>query len=97
MAVERKCSFCGCGNSEADFCKSCGQVLSPQLIEEEREAERERVRNSIIPDRIDLFLEAWKHSPFFLVRWTYYIVYSVAAVFFSIAFLFAYFVVGLNG
>lgn len=97
MPVERKCPKCATWNGDNDFCTVCGEVLSPQIIEERREAVLEEIRNSVPPDKFDLFVEAWKNHRFFLFRAVYYLFYSVAMIFMAIASFFAYITIGSNG
>ena len=97
MATERKCPTCGTWNKDEDYCTQCGTVLSPQLIEEKREEEREQRRNSIPPSKIDLFLKKWEHSNFLLLRILYKIVYGVTVAFIAIASFFAWLAASPNG
>lgn len=97
MAVERKCLVCQTWNKDNDYCVSCGNLLSPKIIEEKREQEREERRNSIPPTPLDLFIEQWKNSRFWLWRVLYQVLYGVAIIFFAIASFFAYLAASPNG
>lgn len=97
MAVERKCLKCGTWNRDEDHCSNCGELISPILIEEEREKEREARRESMPPTALDRFVIAWKNHPFFLIRWIYYILYSIGFAFFAIASFFAWMAASPNG
>lgn len=97
MAIERKCPNCGKWNGEEDHCVNCGTLISPVLIEEAREVERERRRQSVPLTALDKFILGWKHHPFFLIRWIYYILYSIGLAFFAIASFFAWMAASPNG
>ncbi len=97
MGVERKCPKCGTWNQENDNCVSCGELLSPQKIEEEREAVREKIRQSTPPPALDVFLAKWKNSRFWLLRVLYKIIRTIAFIFLGIASFFAYLAASPNG
>ncbi len=97
MSVERKCPKCGAWNGGDDFCKTCGEVLSPQIIEEKREATREKLWEEDKETAFGRFLTRWKNSGFFLFRWIYFVFYSIGVVFFAIASFLAYITIGSNG
>ncbi len=97
MAVERKCSKCGTWNKDEDRCTNCGTPISPTLIEEIREEKREEIRKSKPPSKLDKFVDAWKNHRFFLVRATFWVLYSIAFIFFSIAGFFAWMAASPNG
>ena len=97
MAVERKCLQCQTWNKDNDYCIKCGHPISPVSIEEKREEERERFKKPIVPSKFTLFLERWKNSRFLPLKWLYYVLYSIAFIFFSIASFFAYLTVAGNG
>ena len=97
MAVERKCLKCQTWNKDNDFCINCGAPISPVSIEKKREQEREKLKKPIVPSKFTKFLEIWKNSRFLPLRWLYYIFYSIAFVFFSIASFFVYLSVAGNG
>lgn len=97
MAVERKCLVCQTWNKDNDYCTNCGNLLSPSLIEENRERERELRRNSIPLTRLDIFIDNWKNSRFLVLRIIYKILYGIAIIFFAIASFFAYLAASPNG
>lgn len=97
MPVERKCSSCGVWNAENDFCTECGNVLSPALIENERERKREERRERVPQSNLDIFIERWKNSRFILVRWTYYVLYTIGFIFFAIGGFVAWLAASPNG
>lgn len=97
MATERKCPSCKTWNKNEDYCTNCGTVLSPQIIEEQREQQREERRNSTPPSKFDLFLEKWENSPYFVLRILYKLVYGVSVAFIAIASLFAWLAASPNG
>lgn len=97
MSVQRKCPKCGSWNGENDFCHACGELISPQIIEEKREATLESLWSEDKETAFDRFLFRWKHSGFFLFRWIYYTFYSIGVVFFAIASFLAYITIGSNG
>lgn len=97
MAVKRKCTACGTWNEDQDYCIECGQLISPLLIEEIRETQREERRNSIPPTKLDLFIERWKHSKYFVLRVLFQILYAISFAFIAIASFFAYLAASPNG
>ena len=97
MGVERKCSACGTWNKSEDHCTSCGEPISPVLIEQIREEKREEIRKSKPPTKLDLFVEGWKNHRFFLIKASYYVLYSIAFIFMSIAAFFAWLAASPNG
>lgn len=98
MALKRKCQQCDTWNDgAADYCIHCGNVLSPALIEAERERQREERRRNEPKTPLDLFLESWEKSRFLLLRILYKIVYTITAIVMGIAFFFAYITIGSNG
>lgn len=97
MSVKRKCKSCNHWNNDEDYCQQCGHLLSPRLIEEKRENEREVIRQNQPKTPLDLFIENWKNSRFLLFRVIYYVFYTIWAIVMSIAFFFAYLVLGTNG
>lgn len=101
MKTERKCLTCGTWNTDNDYCINCSEILSPGIIEENREKvrEEERQRKEEIErnSRLSIFFDRWKNFPFFPIRWLYYIVYTIWFIVMAIASFFAYIVVGANG
>lgn len=97
MAVERKCLVCQTWNNDNDYCTNCGNLLSPVLIEEKRERERELRRNLVPPTKLDIFIDNWKNSRFLVLRVIYQILYGIAFIFFAIASFFAYLAASPNG
>jgi uncharacterized membrane protein YvbJ len=97
MAVERKCPNCGTWNEDNEYCKSCGEPVSPVVIEEIREKAREERRANKPLSGIDKFIDAWKNSRFWLIRATYLVAYTIGAIFFAIAGFFAWLAASPNG
>ena len=97
MAVERKCLKCNTWNKENDYCTKCGNAISPVVIEEIREKKREEIRKNTPPSKTDVFIDKWKNSQFFLLRWLYHILYTIAFIFFAIASFFAWLAASPNG
>ncbi|HLU87962.1 MAG TPA: hypothetical protein VKZ44_09430 [Taishania sp.] len=97
MSVKRKCKNCNHWNNDEDYCQKCGNLISPVLIEEQREIERETIRQNKPKTPFDIFLESWKNSRFLFFRAIYYVLYTIWAIVMSIAFFFAYLVLGTNG
>ena len=97
MSVERKCPSCNHWNKNEDYCSKCGTVLSPQIIEQKREEEREFRRQSTPKTSFDEFIEKWENSRFWILRIIYKILYTIWAIVMGIAFLFAYLTIGSNG
>lgn len=96
MATERKCPKCLTWNKDQDFCTECGEVISPKIIEEKREAEREKKRFRP-PTKFDLFIQRWSNSRFWLLRALYKVLYTIGVIFFSIASFFAWLAASPNG
>lgn len=96
MAVERKCLKCNTWNKDNDYCTSCGSPVSPVIIEEIREQEREKQRYRP-PTKLDKFIDAWKNSRFWILRALYHILYTIAFIFMAIASFFAWLAASPNG
>jgi uncharacterized membrane protein YvbJ len=90
MGVERRCMQCGTWNKDEDFCSKCGNSISPVQIEKERELKREEIRKNTPPSALDVFLDKWENSPYFVLRVLFKIVYGVSIAFMAIASFFAY-------
>lgn len=97
MAIERKCPNCGTWNQDNDYCSSCGTLISPIIIEEEREKEREERRKNAPLSKTDIFINNWKNSRFLLLRWLYKILYTISVIFIGIASFFAWMAASPNG
>lgn len=67
----------------------CGALISLDIIEENREEEREIRRRSIPSSKFDLFLKRWGNSRFLPIRILYKIVYYTGIGFIAIASFFA--------
>ena len=72
-------------------------MISPIKIEEERERVREEIRQNAPLSKTDIFINNWKNSRFFLVRWLYKIVYTISVIFIGIASFFAWMAASPNG
>lgn len=97
MSVERKCPSCNQWNKDEDYCSHCGTVLSPEIIEQKREQEREIRRENEPKSSFDKFIENWENSRFWLLRIIFKILYTIWAIVMGIAFFFAYLTIGSNG
>ncbi|MGJ8661621.1 MAG: hypothetical protein ACSHXL_06260 [Bacteroidota bacterium] len=97
MGIERKCPNCHSWNGENDNCINCGYLLSPELIEIKREEIREEIRQTKPLPPMDIFLEKWKNSRFWLLRILYKIIRTIAFIFLGIASFFAYLAASPNG
>jgi ribosomal protein L32 len=97
MAIQRKCPSCGTWNLNNDYCLNCNTLISPIIIEEEREKAREERRKNIPLSKADIFINNWKNSRFFLLRWLYKIVYTISVIFIAIASFFAWMAASPNG
>lgn len=96
MATERKCPRCHTWNEDVDYCVNCGEVLSPKIIEEKREEEREK-RRYRPPTKFDLFIAKWRNSRFWFLRVLYRVLYTIGVIFFAIASFFAWLAASPNG
>ena len=97
MSVERKCLKCGTWNKDNEYCTNCEAAVSPIVIEEIREQEREERRKNVPPSKLDIFLDNWKNSRFIVLKGLYYVLYTIAFIFFSIAGFFAWLAASPNG
>lgn len=97
MAVQRKCPSCGKWNYDEDYCVSCEAVLSPKLIEKEKEKKRQERRDQEKPSQLDVVIDKWKNSKCWILRVSYQVLYTVGMLFFSIAAFFAWLVTGAYG
>lgn len=97
MSVERKCPSCNQWNRDKDYCGVCGTVLSPVIIEQKREEQREIRRQNVEQTPLDIFLNNWENSRFILLRIIYKILYTIWAIVMGVAFFFAYLTIGSNG
>ena len=97
MGVKRKCASCNTWNNDEDYCTVCNTTLSPIIIENIREEEREEIRRNKPPTKLDIFIEKWKNSSNILIKGSYYILYTIGFIFFSIAGFFAWLAATPNG
>ena len=89
-----KCSECNVLTTNADYCKSCGKLISFQKKEEIRE---EAIKQEIVAEeqwKIDNpnWIERLKIHPFIFYRIIGYLLYSVVFVISAIGSLLAWFV-----
>ena len=79
-------------NTNVTHCSNCGAILDPHLqLKRENELREEAVRNRT-KDKVDLFLEHFKTSRWWLVKGLYYVLYSVWFLLFTIVSFFIYMV-----
>ena len=97
MAVERKCPKCGEWNNNEEYCTQCGQLLNPVKIRIQEDVEQKKAFSAKPPDKLDIFLQKFKHSRFFLFRWLYYVLYSIWLVFGVVVSFILYMVAGTVG
>ncbi len=97
MPAERLCPSCKTWNTDQDFCTKCNTTLSPEIIEDAREEERENRRINTPPTPLDTFLDKWKNNRFLVIRVLYKIVYTIWVIFMTIAGLFTYLAASPNG
>lgn len=79
--VKRKCPKCGTWNGSENNCTSCGEILNYNIIRKKEDEKRVKEFSTKPPDGIENFLNKFKNSKFFLIRWVYYILYSVWFIF----------------
>ncbi len=85
MNRNQKCPKCGTWNLNKNNCASCGQLLNHEMKrQEEAQVKAEEIANRA-PDKIDLFLDQMKHSPWWLVKGLYYLGFSIYTIFVAIA------------
>lgn len=96
MATDRKCPSCHTWNKDLDYCSQCNTLLSPKIIEEQREEIREKRRHRA-PNKLELFLQRWKESKYWVLRAIYQILYTIGFIFFAIASFFAWLAASPNG
>ncbi|MCT4663755.1 MAG: hypothetical protein N4A45_00810 [Flavobacteriales bacterium] len=95
--VEIKCPNCGLLNKNQDYCISCKIPISYQAKRKEEDKKIRLAKKNKPKDKYDKLFEHLKTHPIFIVRWFYYIVYSIAFVFYMIAAFFAFIVAFFNG
>jgi len=82
--IERKCSNCGQWNGAEDYCKKCNSPISIKVIEAIETVEKKRIEAKKPEDKFDIWLNKVRHHRFFLIRFIFYIFYSVWIVFMGI-------------
>tara|TARA_B110000285_G_scaffold116912_1_gene132509 strand:+ start:307 stop:600 length:294 start_codon:yes stop_codon:yes gene_type:complete len=97
MSVERKCGNCEAWNIDKDYCSECGVIISAELKDKLTYEKKEEAIRNAPKDKFEIFLEKWKASSNLLLTALYYICYSIAFIFFSIAGLLAYLAAAVNG
>src|SRR5690606_5533800 len=90
--IERKCPKCSTWNGDETHCKSCGTVISPEILQKIEDDEKAKKLAEQKPDKLDVLLSRAKNHRLLPVRILYYMIYSVAVVVFAIASFFAYLV-----
>jgi len=95
--IERKCPNCSEWNKEEDHCVKCGEALSPDAVMAKREQKRIDEEAAKPPSKVDLFLERAKNSKYMMVRWGYYLMYSVFMVIGAFGAFMAWLVAMANG
>lgn len=81
---EIKCPSCGKWNQDSSFCSGCGTAIGAheiRKIEIQKKKEEEAAKP---PEKIDVWIEKGKHHRFLLVRATFYVLFSIWAVFMAI-------------
>lgn len=96
MPVQRKCPNCNTWNNDEKYCTTCNTLLDPIQIEEEREKQREVIRQNST-SKFDEFLHKWEHSNYLFLRILYKILYTIFFIFFAIAGFFAWLAASPNG
>ena len=94
--IERKCPKCTVWNNDEDHCKSCNEPLSPKALDAIREHKREEEERNRVPSKSEVLMQKAKHSRYLLVRWTYYLIYSVFMVIGAIGAMMAWFAAMVN-
>ena len=97
MSVERKCGNCQTWNTDRNYCLECGGIISAELKDKLDFKKKEEAIRNAPKTKFEVFLEKWKDSSNFILKGLYYICYSIAFIFFSIAGLFAYLAAAANG
>lgn len=82
MSISRKCPRCKTWNGEESHCISCGEVLDPEIIREEKDKASYHANKG--PSSIDKAFYGMKNSKWILVRALFWIGYSIWFVLFSI-------------
>lgn len=75
--IERKCLKCNTWNQAEDYCKSCNEPLSPVALDKVREEKRAEEERNKVPSKTEVLMQKAKNSRFLLVRWMYYLFYSI--------------------
>ncbi len=75
--IERKCLQCQTWNEAEDYCKNCGEALSPKALDKKREERLAAEEAAREPTKLEIYQERAKNSKYLLVRIAYHIVYSI--------------------
>lgn len=97
VKTNRKCPKCGLWNENQDYCTNCNQLLNPVKIRIKEDTKRKEEFSTKPPDQIDKFINQFKESKFFFIRWIYYVLYSIWFVFGVIVSFILYMVAGTVG
>lgn len=84
ISVQRKCDKCGKWNGAADYCLTCGNPISPVVLEEIKQKQQQRRAKEENPDKFDAAMLRMKNSPNFIVKGIYYLLYSIWTIFFIV-------------
>lgn len=96
--MERKCKACGTWNKKnVDHCISCGILISPEKIEQERRDAYEKEQQLRPPNKVDLWLERISNSKNPFVKVFYYIFYSIWFILMGLITIVIYLVAGTPG
>lgn len=77
MTISRKCPECGAWTDNADHCAHCGKLLNYEIQREQELAAQEKAFKERQLDTMEKTLASMKASSNLLVKWAYYVIYSV--------------------
>jgi len=97
MSVERKCGNCQTWDIDKDYCTECNVIISAELKDKLAYEQKEKELRNAPKEKFEIFLEKWKSSSNYILKGLYYICYSIAFIFFSIAGFLAYLAAASNG
>ncbi len=95
--IERKCLSCGTWNQNEDFCKQCGNPISPLEINRADAFRKKLIEEQKPKDAFDRFAEKLKNHRYLTIRIFYKIGYSITVLFGAIGAFFAWIVAMANG
>lgn len=99
--IQRRCPKCNEWSTDSEHCNFCGELISSERIAEIRDEERKMQMKAKSRDQFDSWLEhninALEHSPYFLIRTMFKVVYSIWFTVMAVGSFVAYIAIWLVG